>query len=233
MEQEEGDKLLLNMNLPPSTLKQPCPTSKWSKSTKHNHRRVLYFLTVGTVLLMVLISITMYLFNNGRLQTTQKLSIPIFNSRKNCGTSPTEAQELGCKFDIMMNGWVPLACYNEALSEKYLSENDFHFYTDAYAQDEVAMEVVRRGEWEGLYTGWEHHIHHCAYMWKILVLAVEAGKGMFDSSSSSFDHTAHCSESMFEGGMITLMMESSSVGNESFIQPGFLSCGQPINLTVM
>jgi hypothetical protein len=70
-------------------------------------------------------------------------------------------------------------------------------------------------------------------MWKFLVLAVEAGKGMFDSSPSSFDHMAHCSELMFESGMIMVMMELSSVGNKSFIQPGFLSCGQPKSLTVM
>lgn len=54
-------------------------------------------------------------------------------------------------------------------------------------------------------------------MWKILVLAVEEGKGVFDSKSSSIHHTAHCSESMFEDGMVAMMMQSPSIGNESFI----------------
>ena len=235
MEQENNDERLLNTDLSPSFLQQSLTTEilRLPKQPKFNHRRMLFFLLAGIIFLTVLISIAIPLFSNRYLQANQTFSVPGDHLRQNCGTSPTEARQLGCKFDVMMNGWVPVACYNEALSEEYLSKNKFHFYTDAYAQNEVPMEIVRGGEWQGLYTGWEHHILHCAYMWKILVLAVEAGKGMFDSSSSSFAHTAHCSESMFEGGMIIAMMESSSVGNESFIQPGFLSCGQIIHSTVM
>ena len=229
MKQEAHQQLVVDIEGPSSLPPEPhsARISHWSKTFKKKKGRVLSITLVGIVLFVGLVSFNSHFHKAQRFEYTQTLPTPTGNSRKTCGSSPAQARELKCKFDIMMNGWVPLACYNEALSEEYLSKNDFHFYTDSFAQDEVPLDIVRRGEWKGLYTGWEHHIHHCSYMWKILVLAVEAKTGMFDSSSSSFDHTSHCSESMFEGGMIRAMMASSSVGNESFIEPGYLSCGQP------
>lgn len=113
-----------------------------SEDRQFNHHRVLWSLVVGTVFLTVLGSTTIHLLKNNHLQTAQTLSIP----KENRGTSAIQARELRCRFDIMMNGWVPLACYNEALSEEYLSKSNFHFYTDTYAQDEVPLEIVRIGE---------------------------------------------------------------------------------------
>ena len=231
MDEQCGEDVLLDIDIVPSLLKSsPIPeSSSWSRSLRSNYRRLLYSIGVLTVMLMVFVSTAIYLFSDTHFRTNQAL----VTTNTDCGTSPSKARELGCKFDIMMNGWVPLACYNEALSEKYLAQNGFHFYTDAYAQDEVSLDVVRQGEWSGLYTGWEHHFRHCGYMWKTLVLAVETGSGVYDSSSSSFDHTAHCSEMMFEDGRMMALMDSPSVGNESFIEPGYLSCWKPTRSTTI
>jgi hypothetical protein len=137
-----------------------------------------------------------------------------------CGNSTAEAKENGCLFDVMIHSWVPEACYYEALSEEYIQANNFRFFSDPEAKREVSMEFVRRGEFEELYTGLDHHVLHCAYIWRILVLSTTSGRQL-DSLSSSEDHTGHCTATLLQG----LPWTKPFFGNESVMSPDFLSCG--------
>ncbi|KAH7378563.1 hypothetical protein BKA64DRAFT_631966 [Cadophora sp. MPI-SDFR-AT-0126] len=139
---------------------------------------------------------------------------------QNCGNSTSEAREQGCRFDVMMHSWVPAPCYDEQLSEEYIQANGFKFFSDPEATVEVPMEVVRRGEFEMLYTGLSHHVLHCTYIWRLLSLSVTEGRP-FDSLSSSEDHTGHCSAILLHG----LPWTKPFFGNESVLSPDFLSCG--------
>merc|ERR1712098_299730 len=40
---------------------------------------------------------------------------------QHCGSNHTEAKALGCVYDVMMQLWMPAACYDEVLSERFLT----------------------------------------------------------------------------------------------------------------
>ena len=138
---------------------------------------------------------------------------------KECGTSPLEARELGCHFDIMMYAWVPEECYNKQMLEEYLATYEFHFYSDSAATQEVPLEIAQLGEFESLWTGYAQHVLHCTYIWKLLSISATT-KGPFDSMSISFEHASHCSNYLLKG----LPWKESSVGNETQLIPDFISC---------
>jgi hypothetical protein len=116
----------------------------------------------------------------------------------------------------MMHSWVPHDCYHPQLSEEYILANDFRFFSDPAATIEVPLEIVRLGEFEELYSGLDHHVLHCAYIWRLLVISTNEGRRM-DSLSSDVDHTGHCTMTMLKG----LPWMTTSVGNESVISPIF------------
>ena len=76
------------------------------------------------------------------------------------------------------------------------------------------------GEFDELYTGLSHHVLHCTYIWRLLVLSTTKGRP-FDSLSSSEDHMGHCGTILLHG----LPWTKPFVGNESTLSPDFLSCG--------
>lgn len=47
-----------------------------------------------------------------------------------CGKSPAEAKALGCKFDLMLQRWIPADCYDEAHSELFLAKYPRKWYYD-------------------------------------------------------------------------------------------------------
>ena len=70
----------------------------------------------------------------------------------------------------MMHSWVPHDCYYASLSEEYISANSFRFFSDSEATIEVPLEIVRLGDFEELYSGLDHYVLHCAYIWRLLVI---------------------------------------------------------------
>lgn len=181
-----------------------------NKSNSSPTSRAMLYLLVVTLTLAIFAATS----NLAIKKTAAKMSW------KHCGNSTSEAKENGCRFDIMMHSWVPQECYNEQLSEEYIEANDFRFFSDAEATVEVPLDVVRLGELKELYTGLSHHVIHCTYIWRLLVLAATEGRP-WDSLSSSEDHTGHCGSILLHG----LPWTEPSIGNESTLSPDFLSCG--------
>ena len=50
---------------------------------------------------------------------------------------------------------------------------------------------------QDLYVRWEHHLHHCAYMWSKLHRAVKRG-GPIDEYIANYHHTIHCGKMLVD-----------------------------------
>lgn len=157
---------------------------------------------------------------------TTLLSARSFSSPEwsDCGNTTLEARQRGCTFDIMMNGWVTKECYNAELSESYLLEGDFRFFDDELGYREVPLDIVRLGEHKRIFTTPDHHLTHCAFMWRLQGLALSNGLPI-DERSLDDAHTTHCAQRLLE---THVLKETGSVGNGTRLPiqiiTGFIAC---------
>lgn len=54
-----------------------------------------------------------------------------------CGESPARAKAMGCKFDLMLQRWIPAACYDETHSELFLAKYPRKWYYDIDLKQEM------------------------------------------------------------------------------------------------
>jgi hypothetical protein len=64
----------------------------------------------------------------------------------------------------MSFAWLPPQCYDDDLTEMFLREKQWSWWTDWSLNTTVKLEEVRRGEREDLYISLEYHLVHCVYM---------------------------------------------------------------------
>ena len=110
-----------------------------------------------------------------------------------CGNSPADAIERGCRFDVMSFSWLPLPCYDSRLSAEFLALRDWHWYLDSTDGQEVPVNEVELGIHDQLFVTWEYHLNHCTYMWKKLHRAI-LQDGPIDGYIGNYNHTLHCAE---------------------------------------
>ncbi|KAK3056479.1 hypothetical protein LTR09_002986 [Extremus antarcticus] len=122
---------------------------------------------------------------------------------KPCGTSPSEARRLGCQFDPMEYSWLPPPCYDAELVEDYLrllERKTLNFYAkpdnDSVANI-VPLAEILAGEHHTVYMTWDQHQEHCAYMFRKLHGALDAG-GPVDGYIWAYKHTQHCLVILFD-----------------------------------
>ncbi|KAF3811972.1 hypothetical protein GCG54_00002924 [Colletotrichum gloeosporioides] len=108
-----------------------------------------------------------------------------------CGETPAQARANGCRYDPMIQQWVPTACYDEEHSEMYLSTYKWKWYYDLDAKHEMPDEVMRRGEHNVAFMVDDYHRRHCAYVWEVSARALQQQKPMLDEWLS-YKHVHHC-----------------------------------------
>lgn len=109
-----------------------------------------------------------------------------------CGTSAAEAAALGCKYDLMSFAWMPPSCFDEALTNDFITERNWTWYLDPLAQRPVSQDKVQQGGFERIYVDSEYLRHHCIYTWEKLTRAVESA-GFVDGYVQDTDHAQQCS----------------------------------------
>lgn len=114
---------------------------------------------------------------------------------QNCGETPAQARAKGCKYEVMLQMWIPGACYDEEYSQAFLSKYHWTWYYDNKAEDEMSDEVMRLGEHEVAFMVDDYHRRHCAYSWEITARALRDQKPLLDELLS-FKHVHHCNEYM-------------------------------------
>ncbi|KAM0745435.1 hypothetical protein ACQRIT_000819 [Beauveria bassiana] len=84
-----------------------------------------------------------------------------------CGTSPAEARQLGCVFDIIVMGWTPDRCHDGELSAEFLAKRDWKFFAHANTtQPALSAYDIVKGEWDNIYVDYEFQLFHCVYLWR-------------------------------------------------------------------
>jgi hypothetical protein len=117
-----------------------------------------------------------------------------------CGNTTQQALAKGCKYDILLNNWVPAPCYDKD-SQDFIAE-----YTDdeswgAFADKNMTQRlnsVQEMAESEIYYTSVRDHINHCAVLWKKQFWALFEEKREFDTVVASAGHTDHCAQYLME-----------------------------------
>lgn len=114
---------------------------------------------------------------------------------KDCGSSPTEAKQRGCKFDILSFAWQTKECHDEDLLNDFINAGSWKFYKEpSSTSTSVPLEVANRGELD-LFVDWEYHVWHCTFMWRQMHRAFTV-RGYIDSHLDNYAHTKHCQHAL-------------------------------------
>jgi hypothetical protein len=109
-----------------------------------------------------------------------------------CGGNPAEAREKGCVYDVMMQDWVPVPCYDSILTEKYLAEGNWTWYGDGDGTTTIPLEEIRKGEHGSAWMATSYHKAHCVFSWLKIIRALRNNRGI-SQELLSYDHVLHCS----------------------------------------
>jgi hypothetical protein len=110
---------------------------------------------------------------------------------KGCGSTPAEARELGCIYDVMMQDWTPIECYDGVLTEKYLAKNNWTWWADSGAERAMSDEEMALGEHSVVYVAQDYHVKHCIFAWEKFVRAFRTQSPLI-TELISYDHVIHC-----------------------------------------
>jgi hypothetical protein len=110
---------------------------------------------------------------------------------QHCGSNYTEARELGCVYDVMMQLWMPAACYDETLSERFLAEGNWTWWSDPENGVTMPDEQMRKGEHSVAFMLMNYHKMHCIFAMEKLVRALR-NQWMIIPELVSYDHIMHC-----------------------------------------
>lgn len=179
-----------------------------SRLQRPHHRRLWQVLTIGLSFMSGLIAMALLVLVWHRHNPSPNRNLPVIHAgidtktgqpaswfNGDCGNTATEAKALDCRFDMVLHAWLPRDCVSgDDVEDEVLmyADRDWHWGLDN--KTETSLETVRGGELAYVWTSFDWHVAHCAYVWKRLHRAMLAGDGKVDSYTTSYSHTKHCVE---------------------------------------
>lgn len=109
-----------------------------------------------------------------------------------CGSYPTQAQDLGCVFDMMNFGWTPPECYYEDISSKFFARGPWRWYLDTNMTVEIPQRYASLGRVVEVYTTRGYHIEHCKWAEAMVKLAEENDDVLIPGVLAPLAHRTHC-----------------------------------------
>ncbi|KAL0931566.1 uncharacterized protein CTRU02_214301 [Colletotrichum truncatum] len=113
-----------------------------------------------------------------------------------CGNSTTEARAQGCKYDILLNHWVPAPCFDKDSVDEYQEDNSWGAFADTKLTQKLTIDEM--SERDFYWTSTRDHINHCAIMWRRQYYALFDQRAAVDSIITSPGHTEHCSQYLMD-----------------------------------
>ena len=110
---------------------------------------------------------------------------------QHCGSNWQEATELGCVYDVMMQLWMPPACYDSVLPERFLVDGNWTWWADPEASRIMSDEEMRSGKHTVAFMLQDYHKHHCVFAMEKLVRALR-NQWPLIPELVSYDHIVHC-----------------------------------------
>ena len=105
-----------------------------------------------------------------------------------CGNSTQEARALGCKYDVLLNNWVPAQCVDKEFVQEYQDDRSWGAFADENLTQKLTT-IDEMSERETYYTSVRDHINHCALIWKKQFWALYEESPAFDTVISTPYHT--------------------------------------------
>lgn len=173
--------------LPKPSNEKWMPAETESTASTRNLRKIIAGTVLGTIVLVIILFLAASAI---RASETHSLT-PIFP--RHCGSTPTEARSLGCKFEVHNFAWVAPECYNAQLSAEWDSDPTWAFSRTSAASpsDLYTREEAYSGDLTEAWVPWRQHVAHCAFVVRKYQQAVEMG-GPMDNWTSSGHHMEHC-----------------------------------------
>ncbi|KAL2062924.1 hypothetical protein VTL71DRAFT_5996 [Oculimacula yallundae] len=129
--------------------------------------------------------------------TTNRHNITSNSKLIHCGNSTAEAKALDCRYDILLNHWVPSPCWEGDMVEEYQDDDSWTAYHDMNLTQPVKT-VEEMADMDHYWTSNRDHINHCAMMWKKQFWAMFDDRGVIDSLMASPGHTDHCAQYLMD-----------------------------------
>jgi hypothetical protein len=123
--------------------------------------------------------------------TTQSSPTDGLDQIQHCGSNWEEATALGCVYDVMMQLWMPPACYDTVLTERFLKEGNWTWWADPEASRIMSDEEMREGKHTVAFMLQSYHKHHCVFAMEKLVRALRNDWPLIPELVS-YDHIVHC-----------------------------------------
>jgi hypothetical protein len=142
-----------------------------------------------------------------------------------CGSTPAEARNNGCTYDVLGNIWVPTPCLDTENLADFKRMAPWLAYDSANAtrqltEEEMSEYLIPDGYW----TPVREHMIHCALMWRRLHKGFEKDARLLDKHVLSMHHTEHCSQTLMEHlDMPTSFLDEIRTRTEA----GYSSCQIP------
>lgn len=114
-----------------------------------------------------------------------------------CGNSTAEARQAGCKYDVLLNHWVPSACWDEEFVQEYQDDRSWGAYADEHLTQELTS-IDDMSDRKYYYTSVRDHINHCAIVWKKQFWTLFEEAPAFDSVIMAPYHTDHCAQYLMD-----------------------------------
>ncbi|PHH63514.1 hypothetical protein CDD81_5795 [Ophiocordyceps australis] len=123
-----------------------------------------------------------------RLQLSHPLS--------QCGSSPAEAQKLGCRFDELSFAWQAPDCFDNKTVDEFLATGPWKYFADEAGavpmlHEDLSLDKVL------VHVAWKFHIDHCLHLRRQMVRLVLDGRPM-DSHLALYKHTVHCGVTLLD-----------------------------------
>jgi hypothetical protein len=127
-----------------------------------------------------------------------------------CGSSLSEAKEMGCEYVAMAAAYLPPHCRDPELEEQFDHagpgpNGEWAYYADGngsktYSRDEVASFGGVGGDLE-IWTTKAWHITHCAYYWRKEIRLQQTG-AIMEPRNAGESHAKHCMKQLLTPGTL-------------------------------
>jgi hypothetical protein len=112
-----------------------------------------------------------------------------------CGTSPQEARDRGCKFDLVLYSWVPAPCYDEEIQIAYRKrESEWYRNRGGVGGEKIPQDRAALGIEESMWLSWDYHDYHCQFIWKMMTRILRNTSMGVPGRLLEYHHTDHCIE---------------------------------------
>ncbi|KAK2001441.1 hypothetical protein LX36DRAFT_351133 [Colletotrichum falcatum] len=183
------------------------PASPQRHASRRNTFLSHTFVLVGTSLVWILIFFLMSpsMKTNASRQEIVSSAPPLPAERHNittgmekisCGSTTQEARAKGCKYDILLNHWVPERCFDKESVDEYQEDGSWGAFADMNMTQRLTVDEM--SERDFYWTSVRDHINHCAIMWRRQFYAFYDDRAAIDSIITSPGHTEHCSQYLMD-----------------------------------